>query len=175
MKQQNPHFKTTDVARELGRLWSIADETLKNHYQTQSIAEREEYHKKMSVYRQNKADEAREQQNLPLNSANNYQVQTCVNSYQPVLDPSEYNPENGVNQTSAPETTDFEQQQQHQQQVIQVHHPQQIQQIQQIQGTTGTNGTTTTTATYHILTGNQVQLMQTAQNSISFEKVSNSE
>ena len=40
-------------------MWSIADETIKSNYQKQSIAEREEYHQKMSIYRSNKAAEER--------------------------------------------------------------------------------------------------------------------
>lgn len=226
MKKQHPVFKTTDVARELGRLWSIADENLKNHYQKQSIAEREEYHKKMSVYRQNKAVEAREheldQKNNQPNSSNyssttenilngqihasQYTPETHLNSDcggQSSLasqfttgshlnsDSTQHNPEsqytsqtqfNSEIQSSSQQfnpDSQFDHQQEnnsqtdanasHPTQVIQVH-PQQIQQIQQIQ-VPGGHGSGTT---YHILTGNQLQLMQ-AQNSISFEQVSNSE
>merc|ERR1711981_252950 len=59
VKAEHPAFKVTDVARELGRLWRQVDETTKAHYQQQADVEKEEYHKKMGVYRQKKQEEER--------------------------------------------------------------------------------------------------------------------
>merc|ERR1712110_1043619 len=143
VKSRNPDFKTTDVARELGRLWSIAEEEIKAHYQQQSIAEREEYHRKMSVYRQNKAVEAREIQLQRLNETS-------------VTEPIEANlVDNPVTTTSTPITEAG--------QIIQVH-PTNTQQMPQIQ----VPGNTTT----YIVTANQLQFLQSSQNTVSIEHVS---
>merc|ERR1711970_209594 len=59
VKAKNPTFKVTDIAKELGRLWREVDETTKAHYQQKADVEKEEYHKKMGVYRQKKQEEER--------------------------------------------------------------------------------------------------------------------
>merc|ERR1712110_7109 len=61
VKQQNPDFKVTDVARELGRLWREIDEGTKAKFQEASEAERKIYHEKMAEYKAQKAQEAQEE------------------------------------------------------------------------------------------------------------------
>merc|ERR1711976_151221 len=57
VRLKNPGFKVTDVARELGRLWREVDEETKSKFQQEADVEKEEYHKKMAVYRQKKQAE----------------------------------------------------------------------------------------------------------------------
>lgn len=59
IKEQNPDFKVTDIARELGKLWRGIDEPTKQHYQTLSEQERNVYTEKMRIYNANKQEEER--------------------------------------------------------------------------------------------------------------------
>ena len=51
VRGQHPGFKVTDVARELGRLWRGVDEATKTHYQAEADIEKEQYHRKMGIYK----------------------------------------------------------------------------------------------------------------------------
>lgn len=121
VKQQNPAFKVTDVARELGRLWREIDEVTKAKFQEASEAERKVYHEKMAVYKAEKAEEEREAREAAAAAAAQEQQYQHYYDNQGGSDDEDDVDQGGLQPQHA---------QQHQVQHHQVHHHQQYQQVQ---------------------------------------------
>ena len=43
VKQQHPNYKLVDIAKELGKLWSVADAVTKAHYVAKAEADKTRY------------------------------------------------------------------------------------------------------------------------------------
>lgn len=62
IKTNNPDFKVTDVARELGRMWREANDETKSYFAKSAEEKKAEYKKEMEEYTHNKKIEQEKQQ-----------------------------------------------------------------------------------------------------------------
>lgn len=152
IKANNPEFKVTDVARELGRMWREADADTKSYFAKLAERKKEEYVKELEEYKIKKKDEdakkaeearvqQREQQAQQRVLEKQQQRQAQEDQRRKEMDAQRQQQEAAAQRTQQQiqqqqiqqqlQQQNMQQVQQHQiQRVVQQVHPQQVQQIQ---------------------------------------------
>lgn len=135
IKANNPEFKVTDVARELGRMWREADTDTKTYFAKLAERKKEEYTKELEEYKiRKKEEDARKAEEARVMQREQQAQQRALEKQQQRQAQEEQRRKEMEAQRQQQQQQEAQRQQQMQQQQIQIQQQQQVQhhQIRQV-------------------------------------------